>query len=140
MANTSIACVVCNKGKVLIAHRVDVGVMGGRWEFPGGKCEAGENCSEAITREMLEEFGVAATAKEKITEGHFSHNGADCDLEVFRVDFSHDGESIPYSLSEHTEYRWVDIDDIPKYTFVDSDLSVYPAIKAYLKSCNLAEN
>lgn len=134
MTNTSIACIVCNNNKVLIAHRINCGAMGGRWEFPGGKCEADEDCPTAIAREMSEEFGVVATVKEHITQGHFIHDGADCTLQVYRVNFSHDGLATPYTLSEHTEYRWVDIDDVQKYNFVDSDLSIYPAVKKYLRT------
>ena len=42
MSKTSIACIALFKDKVLVAHRNLVGQMGGRWEFPGGKVEAGE--------------------------------------------------------------------------------------------------
>ena len=54
----SIACIICNKGKVLIAHRNPTGQMGSRWEFPGGKVDDGETEQEAIRREMREEFDV----------------------------------------------------------------------------------
>ncbi|MCR4627711.1 MAG: NUDIX domain-containing protein, partial [Treponema sp.] len=38
----SIACIARDGNKVLIAHRQNIGQMGGRWEFPGGKVENGE--------------------------------------------------------------------------------------------------
>ena len=56
--NESVACIAYKNGKVLIAHRNNVGAMGNRWEFPGGKVEEGESFEDAIKREMKEEFCV----------------------------------------------------------------------------------
>ena len=62
--NVSIACIVYQNGKILVARRNPTGDMGDRWEFPGGKQEAGETDETAIIREMNEEFGVTASAGE----------------------------------------------------------------------------
>jgi A/G-specific adenine glycosylase len=43
---------------VLIAQRPPEGLLGGLWEFPGGKVEDGESPAEAARREVLEEVGV----------------------------------------------------------------------------------
>ena len=51
----SVACIDYRDGKILIAKRIVRGDMGGRWEFPGGKIEEGEDYSTAIKREMQEE-------------------------------------------------------------------------------------
>lgn len=130
--SASIACIVTNKKKILIAHRLNKGDMGGRWEFPGGKLEEGEDCAAAIKREMKEEFEVEATPVCKITESHFLHKGVDCTLFVYEVTFDNDGVDIPYKLSEHSEYRWVGVEEIKKFNFVDSDLAVYDEVKKYL--------
>lgn len=42
--------------KMLLARRNDSSKMPGKWEFPGGKVEANESLSEAIIREIKEEF------------------------------------------------------------------------------------
>ena len=47
---------------------------------------------------------------------------------------SQNGIEKPFVLTEHTEYKWVDIDDIPSYEFVDSDLKIYPTVKEFLSS------
>lgn len=45
-------------GRVLVAQRNASDMLGGLWEFPGGKCEAGETLAECLTREMREELGL----------------------------------------------------------------------------------
>ncbi len=127
----SIACIAFNNGKVLIAHRNPVGQMGGRWEFPGGKVEDGESLQQAAIREFQEEFGVAITVGEQIAQSAFVHNGKTVPLTAYRIYVPHDGIAVPYTLSEHTEYRWVTLDEIASLDFVDSDLKIYPDVKNY---------
>ncbi len=55
---TVTAAVLERGGEVLIAQRPANGLLGGLWEFPGGKLEAGETLSEGLQREIAEELGV----------------------------------------------------------------------------------
>ncbi len=48
-------------GRLLIAQRPANGMLGGLWEFPGGKQEAGESLPECLRREIMEELGVEVT-------------------------------------------------------------------------------
>lgn len=136
MQNVSIACIAINNKKILIAHRNPVGQMGGRWEFPGGKREENENDEQAIVREFGEEFGVNVTVGEKITETQFEHNGKTVLLHAYRIFVPHDGMQTEYVLTEHSEYKWIDIADIPRENFVDSDLKIYPDVKKYVDEIN----
>ena len=131
--SSSIACIYYKDNKLFIAKRQNSGQMGGRWEFPGGKLEEGESFEQAIKREMYEEFKTGVTVIEKITETQFVHNDKKCSLHAFAVEFEHDGIKIPFVLSEHTEYKWVDPSEIKKLNFVDSDLKIYKAVVKYLK-------
>lgn len=126
--SSSIACIAYKNGKIFIAKRQNIGDMGGRWEFPGGKIEEGEDLNTAIVREMQEEFGVTVEVGEKITSGEFEHKGKKCTLDAFFVTFPHDGIEKPFILTEHTEYKWVIPSEIPSLNFVDSDLMIYPEI------------
>ncbi len=132
MYRTSIACIALYKGKILIARRNPAGDMGSRWEFPGGKVEEGETDEQAVVREFHEEFGIFVTAGNCIAVAEFEHSGYRSDLHAYRVFVPHDGLTVPYTLTEHTEYRWVLPDMIPELFFVDSDMSLYPEIKKYL--------
>ena len=132
MEKHSVACIVLDGRKILIARRNPVGQMGGRWEFPGGKREDGETDAETLVREFREEFGVEVRAGDAVAAASFMHDGDCVQLHAYRVFVPHDGSSVPYTLSEHSEYCWVDIGDIPRYDFVDSDLLLYPEVKAYV--------
>ena len=128
----SIACIAYNNGKIFIAKRQNKGDMGGRWEFPGGKIEDGEDYNTAIVREMQEEFGVTVSVGSHICSGHFEHSGKPCTLEVFEVSFPHDGMKAHFILTEHDDYRWAELNEIPSLNFVDSDLGVYEDVKKWL--------
>ena len=132
--NRSIACIDYRDGKIFIAKRQMTGDMGGRWEFPGGKIEEGEDLQQAVVREMQEEFGVTVSVGRKITTGTFTHKGKPCTLDVLEVSFPHDGMAERFALTEHTDYKWADINEIPSLNFVDSDLSVYEAVKKWCEN------
>ena len=87
------------------------------------------------------EIGVNAVVGAKITESDFVHNEKKSLLKAYLVELEHDGIEKPFVLTEHTEYKWVCIDEIPSYEFVDSDLKIYPKVKEFLsslKSCQVA--
>src|SRR5476649_734216 len=48
-----------SQGRVLIAERPPGKHLAGRWEFPGGKIDAGETEETALKRELAEELGIA---------------------------------------------------------------------------------
>lgn len=52
------AGVLLDQGKVLLAQRHEQDAEGGKWEFPGGKVEPGEDPRRGLERELAEELGV----------------------------------------------------------------------------------
>lgn len=52
------AAVIRREAEVLVAQRPQTGLLGGLWEFPGGKIEAGEDLIDGLKREIMEELGV----------------------------------------------------------------------------------
>ena len=128
----SVACIDYRNGKILIAKRIVRGDMGGRWEFPGGKIEEGEDYITAVKREMQEELGSDCQVYEKLAEGTFFHKDKECFVTAYRVTLANDGITAPFKLSEHTEIAWVDPAEIAGLSFVDSDLNILEQIKKSL--------
>lgn len=132
MANTSIAGIALDHNKILIAKRNPSGQMGSRWEFPGGKAEDGESDEQAVVREFKEEFGIKVKVIKNIANAQFKHNGSLVNLHAYLIKLPHKGIFFKYKLTEHTEYRWVNIESIKQFNFVDSDLLLYPDVRKYV--------
>ena len=130
----SIACIDYRDGKVFLAKRQDVGDMGGRWEFPGGKIDEGEDFVTAIRREMNEEFGVKVEVFDRLCQVTFEHKGKLCYVDAFKVRLEEDGLSRRFTLTEHTDYMWEDFSNIPSLNFVDSDMKIYEKLKDMVAS------
>ena len=130
MKKQSVAGIVLKNRSVFIAKRIPGGQMGERWEFPGGKVENGESPEVALQREYTEEFGVDVTVGAFIGSPVFTQYGEDSDLLAYEVSFN--GEE-KFTLSEHTETGWSDIDKIPSLNFVDSDMLLYKTVKDYVE-------
>jgi A/G-specific adenine glycosylase len=62
-------------GEVLIDQRLNEGLLGGLWEFPGGKQEPGEAIVDTIRRELREELAIEAEVGEEliVVDHAYSH-------------------------------------------------------------------
>ncbi|GMO68328.1 MAG: 8-oxo-dGTP diphosphatase MutT [Treponemataceae bacterium] len=142
MKNHSVAGIVLGaSGEVLVAKRIDCGQMANRWEFPGGKVEAGESFEQAVVREFSEEFGCVARCGALIAEAEFEHDGEPAFLHAFRV-YLADGidDAAEFVLSEHTETAWVRVAEVKNLHFVDSDLLLCDAVDSYVAAALSADN
>ncbi len=67
--------VIWRDGRVLLGQRREGGPFGRLWEFPGGKCQEGEEPDECVVREAREEVGldVRVTGPERVVEHDYGH-------------------------------------------------------------------
>ena len=77
------AGVIFRKGKTFIQQRPHKGLMGGLWEFPGGKLEKNELPEQALLREIREELGVRIEVGAKILTIKHSYTKFRVTLHVF---------------------------------------------------------
>lgn len=103
--------------------------MASRWEFPGGKVEAGETPEKALERELREEFGVPVQVKELLCTTEFTHKNTPFTLLAFRVEMGQD----PTNLNAHTQIGWFELEAIEQLHLADSDRSLFDNLKPYLK-------
>jgi A/G-specific adenine glycosylase len=70
-----IGVVLNSGGLVLIDQRLNEGLLGGLWEFPGGKQEPGEAIEATIARELREELAIEAEVGEQliVVDHAYSH-------------------------------------------------------------------
>ena len=72
------------KGRWLVQRRPESGLLGGMWEFPGGKIERGESPAEAGARELWEETGVRAPPLTPVGVVRHAYSHFSVELHVFR--------------------------------------------------------
>lgn len=114
-------------GKVLIALRPEDAMLGGLWEFPGGKQEKGETIEQTVERELAEELGVEVTAYEEfMTLKHvYSHFSITMHAFLCRMI---SGEPKPKSSQE---IRWVDISELEQYPFPKANKKLTEKLMKY---------
>ena len=121
-----VAALIEKDNKILIAKRStgDSNVLG-KWEFPGGKVELNEDEKHAIEREILEEFEFKIKAKEFIINNVCEYPTKTVDLRLYSCDYV-GGE---FKLHDHSEYEWVEKEDIINYDLAPADIPLANYIK-----------
>jgi len=80
---TVTAAIIRRSGRVLIARRPYKGLLGGLWEFPGGKQQAGETLKEALRREILEELAADVEVGNELGVYHHAYTHFRVTLHAF---------------------------------------------------------
>jgi len=96
---TVTAAVIEREGLVLIARRPLEGLLGGLWEFPGGKQQEGEDLPACLRREICEELGVDITVGEELGVYRHAYTHFKVTLHAFFCELER-GEPAPLEASE----------------------------------------
>ena len=112
------AGVLWSRGAVLACRRRDDQEHAGRWEFPGGKVEAGESPAEALRRELREELRIEVRVGREIERYRFEYRGGKTvELVFFEVE-SWLGEP---DFTAFAAARWVSAEELVDVDFLEGD-------------------
>ena len=113
------------QGQILIDRRRPTGVLGGFWEFPGGKIETGETSEECIKREIWEELGIVIeVGKHLITIAH-TYTHLHVTLIVHHCQYI---DGVP-QLIECDEIRWVNLEELDEFNFPEANFQIIAALR-----------
>ena len=124
-----VAALIEKNGKYLIARRStgDENVLG-KWEFPGGKVKEEETEEHAIEREIKEEFDMNIKAISFITNNVCEYPNKTIDLRLYECKYL----SGKFHLHDHSEYKFVDKDEIINFDLCPADIPLAKYIKKVL--------
>lgn len=115
-----------NAGRILIAKRPDNAHQGGLWEFPGGKCEPGEEPRQALARELREELGIVVGECSPYWQEAHDYPDKSVLLDFWRVtSFSGDPAGM-----EGQQVRWVARPELSQYDFPAGNRTVVARLLA----------
>lgn len=124
------AAIIKRRGRYLVAKRRTGGVVGGKWEFPGGKVEENENMQESLIRELDEELSIKADIG-RFFDKHV-HRYKNRSMKVFSYEIK--GFSGEIKLNEHEEIRWVRTVELKGMDFTGNDKPIVAKITQALKT------
>ena len=117
---TVVAALITRDSKLLVCQRKREDSQGLKWEFPGGKVEAGESPVEALARELREELGVAATIGGEVYRTR--HQYKEIQNELFLIFFwANVGDAVSLRNLAFERIEWASPAALPNYEFLAAD-------------------
>ena len=112
------AALILHDGLLLAARRPPADSLAGKWEFPGGKLEAGETEQACLARELHEELGVEATVGAYFGESLFTYSRGEILLRAYWVRIP----SPALAPTFHDDLRWCDRPTLAGLDFAPADI------------------
>jgi len=121
------AAVIWNDdGRVLIAQRRAEDMLGGLWEFPGGRCETDETLAECLRREIREELDLEIAVGEPVTTVRHAYSHFRITLHAFHCRVV---RGKPRAL-DCADFRWVQPGELARFPFSVADQKIIPSLSS----------
>jgi A/G-specific adenine glycosylase len=119
------AAVVWRDGnQVLIAQRPVDDMLGGLWEFPGGKQQGQESLRDCLKREIREELGIEIEVGDPFLRIKHAYTHFRITLHVFHCRLV-SGRPQPIEVAD---FAWVTLDQLERYPFPVTDQQIMAAL------------
>lgn len=121
--------VVFKNNRFLITRRKPEGLLGGLWEFPGGKVRKHELAENACIREIKEEVNLLVEISAYLTRVRHTYTHFRIIMDVFLCNYI----SGKVRLDGPVDFRWITLTDIGKYPFPKANRKFIPALQNIAK-------
>lgn len=122
------AGIVRKKGQMLITRRKLDGLLGGLWEFPGGKLKTGEDAASACIREIQEETGICVQTDAHLTTVHHAYTHFKIQMDIYYCTYV----SGSVHLNGPIDFRWIRLKELDTFAFPKANLKFIPMIEENL--------
>jgi 8-oxo-dGTP diphosphatase len=124
---TVVAALIERGGRILICRRKPDQPHPLKWEFPGGKVEAGESPPQALRRELEEELALWARIGPEVERYEFRYPGKAPILLIFHAVAEFSGEPCNRIFEE---LQWVEPRHLPEFDFLEGDVELVKRLAA----------
>ncbi len=118
------AAVIRRNGRILIAQRPLDGMLGGLWEFPGGKRKPGETLEACLRREIAEELRLEIEVGDRITAVKHAYTHFRITLHAFECRVV-SGEPKAIGVAD---FKWVRPGELDRFAFAVTDRKIIRAL------------
>ncbi|UCG06051.1 MAG: A/G-specific adenine glycosylase [Desulfobacterales bacterium] len=121
--------VVFKNGRVLITQRKPDGLLGGLWEFPGGKIKKGESAEAACVREIKEEVSLQVAVIDHLAQVKHAYTHFKITMEIFCCNY----KSGRVKRNGPVAHRWIKLDEIDQYALPRANHKFLPKLKKWIE-------
>ena len=116
--------IIWNKDKILITKRKKNALLGGLWEFPGGKILKNESIKKCIKREVFEELSIDVDVLKFITKVKHSYSHFKITLHAHHCLYN-TGKII---CKASDSYKWISPNQFNQFAFPKANHHIFPHI------------
>lgn len=124
-----VACAIIRQNDTILAVQRAANMrLPLKWEFPGGKIEAGETAEDCLVREVVEELGVRIGVGAALSQVTHSYQ----DFTVTLYPFLAEILSGTLVLHEHAAARWLAPHELQQLDWAEADLPILTELQQVL--------
>ncbi|MCZ6633016.1 MAG: (deoxy)nucleoside triphosphate pyrophosphohydrolase [bacterium] len=112
--------ILIQEGRILAAQRGPEMHLSGRWEFPGGKVEAGESEADCLRREIKEELNLEIQPYKRLPESRLG----DGERTICLIPYLCRLEGGMLTVKEHEQVIWCDPEKLVELNWCDADVPI----------------